>query len=136
MNHNAEILDLIFESGGKAAPYITEKLSVIGDGKMAEGIKNLTDYAVQCGIAFGDKRGFKKGVALGAFGVSALFFAGKHVHDIHKNRRKQKVLLQKAVQNFDEGAKELQAEQITDDSDEKVVFLAESAYMENDVEAK
>lgn len=134
MDHKAEILDLIFESGGKAAPYITEKLSVVGDGKMAEGIKNLTDYAVQCGIAFGDKRGFKKGVALGVLGVSALFFAGKHVHDIHKNRCKQKVLLQKAVQNFDEGAKELQIEQTADSTAEEVTSSTEIDSVEKSME--
>lgn len=124
MNHETEILDLIFESEGKAAPFITEKLSVVGNGKMAEGLKNLTDYAVQCGIAFGDKRSLKKGLALGGLGVSILFLVGMCGYDAYKNKCKRKDLLQKAVQNLDEGVKELQVEQIADNIVEEVASSA------------
>lgn len=47
MSHVNEISDLINSSAGKAAPYITEKLRLIGDGKMSAGVTALTKYAAK-----------------------------------------------------------------------------------------
>ena len=50
MEHESDILELILSSAGKAAPYMTEKLSKIGDGSMAEGISALVYFSAKCGI--------------------------------------------------------------------------------------
>lgn len=56
MSHENEILDLINSSTGKAAPFITEKLRLIGDGKMSTGVTALTKYAAKSGIEIGEKK--------------------------------------------------------------------------------
>lgn len=120
MSPKSEIMDLVFQSEGKAAPFMTEKLSAIGNGKMSEGIKNLTSFAVKSGAAFGERRGLKKGFILGALGASALGLLGKWGYDTYKSKKEREILRQKIVHDFDEVVQECQTKENVDESIEEM----------------
>ena len=84
MSHENEILDLINSSAGKAAPYITEKLRIIGDGKMSAGVAALTKYAAKSGVEIGEKIGMKKGIGVGILGTLTVVSAIKIAFDFHR----------------------------------------------------
>lgn len=94
MGHESDILDLILSSTGKAAPYMTEKLSKIGDGSMAEGISALADIAAKSGMEIGEKVGLKKGVVLGIFGTLTVLGATKVALDFRQKRAARIAALQ------------------------------------------
>lgn len=94
MEHESDILELILSSAGKAAPYMTEKLSKIGDGSMAEGISALADFAAKSGIEIGEKVGLKKGVVLGVFGTLTVLGTAKVVLDFRQKRAARIAALQ------------------------------------------
>ncbi len=96
MGHESEILDLILSSAGKAAPYMTEKLSKIGDGSMAEGISELVEFGAKSGMDIGEKNGLKKGVVLGALGTFTIWGAVKIVLDFRQRRIERITALQEA----------------------------------------
>lgn len=120
MSPKSEIMDLVFQSEGKAAPFMTEKLSAIGNGKMSEGIKNLTSFAVKSGVAFGERRGLKKGFILGALGASVLGLLGKWGYDTYKSKKEREILRQKIVHDFDEVVQECQTKENVDESIEEM----------------
>lgn len=86
MSHENEILDLINSSAGKAAPYMTEKLRVIGNGKMSAGVTALTKYAAKSGMEIGEKIGLKKGLGLGILGTLTVVGAIKIAFDFHRKK--------------------------------------------------
>lgn len=86
MSHENEILDLINSSAGKAAPYMTEKLRVIGDGKMSAGVTALTKYAAKSGMEIGEKIGLKKGLGLGILGTLTVVGAIKMAFDFRRKK--------------------------------------------------
>lgn len=86
MSHVNEISDLINSSAGKAAPYITEKLRLIGDGKMSAGVTALTKYAAKSGMEIGEKTGLKKGLCLGILGTLTIVGAVKVAFDFHHKK--------------------------------------------------
>jgi len=86
MSHENEILDLINSSAGKAAPYMTEKLRVIGDGKMSAGVTALTKYAAKSGMEIGEKIGLKKGLGLGILGTLTVVGAIKVAFDFRRKK--------------------------------------------------
>ena len=86
MSHENEILDLINSSAGKAAPYMTEKLRVIGDGKMSAGATALTKYAAKSGMEIGEKIGLKKGLGLGILGTLTVVGAIKVAFDFRRKK--------------------------------------------------
>lgn len=86
MSHENEILDLINSSAGKAAPYMTEKLRVIGDGKMSVGVTALTKYAAKSGMEIGEKIGLKKGLGLGILGTLTVVGAIKVAFDFRRKK--------------------------------------------------
>lgn len=86
MNHENEILDLINSSTGKAAPFITEKLRLIGDGKMSTGVTALTKYAAKSGMEIGERNGLKKGLVLGILGTFTVVGAIKIAYDFHRRK--------------------------------------------------
>ena len=86
MSHENEILDLINSSAGKAAPYMTEKLRVIGDGKMSAGVTALTKYAAKSGMEIGEKIGLKKGLGLGILGTLTVVGAIKVSFDFRRKK--------------------------------------------------
>ena len=77
MSHENEILDLINSSAGKAAPYMTERLRTIGDGKMSAGVTALTRYAAKYGMEIGEIKSLKKGLGLGGATMMAFDFYRK-----------------------------------------------------------
>lgn len=94
MGHESDILDLILSSAGKTAPYMTEKLSKIGDGSMAEGISALADFAAKSGMEIGEKVGLKKGAVLGIFGTLTVLGGAKVVLDFRQKRAARIAALQ------------------------------------------
>ena len=86
MSHENEILDLINSSAGKAAPYMTEKLRVIGDGKRSAGVTALTKYAAKSGMEIGEKIGLKKGLGLGILGTLTVVGAIKVAFDFRRKK--------------------------------------------------
>ena len=86
MSHENEILDLINSSTGKAAPFITEKLRLIGDGKMSTGVTALTKYAAKSGMEIGERNGLKKGLGLGILGTLTVVGAIKIAYDLHRRK--------------------------------------------------
>ena len=86
MSHENEILDLINSSAGKAVPYMTEKLRVIGDGKMSAGVTALTKYAAKSGMEIGEKIGLKKGLGLGILGTLTVVGAIKVAFDFRRKK--------------------------------------------------
>lgn len=86
MSHENEILDLINSSAGKATPYMTEKLRVIGDGKMSAGVTALTKYAAKSGMEIGEKIGLKKGLGLGILGTLTVVGAIKVAFDFRRKK--------------------------------------------------
>lgn len=94
MGHENDILELILSSAGKAAPYITEKLSKIGNGSMSEGISALADFAAKSGMEIGEKGGLKKGIVLGAFGTLTVLGTAKVVLDFRQKRTARIAALQ------------------------------------------
>lgn len=100
MNHENEILDLINSSAGKAAPFITEKLRLIGDGKMSTGITALTKYAAKCGMEIGEINGLKKGLGLGILGTLTVVGAIKIAFDFHRKQAERISELQQVDQKL------------------------------------
>lgn len=94
MEHENDILDLILSSAGKAAPYMTEKLSKIGDGSMAEGISALADFSAKSGMEIGEKVGLKKGAVLGILGTLTVLGTTKVILDLRQKRTARIVALQ------------------------------------------
>lgn len=112
MSHENEILDLINSSAGKAAPYITEKLRLIGDGKMSTGVTALTKYAAKSGMEIGEKIGLKKGIGLGILGTLTIVGAIKMTFDFHRKKAERISELQQADQKLEvEITKHEEAEQ-------------------------
>lgn len=101
MNHENEILDLINSSTGKAAPFITEKLRLIGDGKMSTGVTALTKYAAKSGIEIGEKNGLKKGLGLGILGTLTVVGAIKITYDFHRKKVERISELQQVDQKLE-----------------------------------
>lgn len=98
MSHENEILDLINSSAGKAAPYMTEKLRVIGDGKMSAGVTALTKYAAKSGMEIGEKIGLKKGLGLGILGTLTVVGAIKVAFDFRRKKTERISELQELQQ--------------------------------------
>lgn len=115
MSHENEILDLINSSAGKAAPYMTEKLRVIGDGKMSAGVTALTKYAAKSGMEIGEKIGLKKGLGLGIFGTLTVVGAIKVAFDFRRKKTERISELQE-LQQVD---KELEVEATEHESAEQ-----------------
>lgn len=86
MGHENEILDLIYSSADQAAPYITHKLSTIGDGTMAEGIHAIAQFAAKTGIEYGKKNGLRNGVIIGTGGTLMVVFSILAIQSFHKER--------------------------------------------------
>ena len=101
MSHENEILDLINSSTGKAAPFITEKLLLIGDGKMSTGVTALTKYAAKSGIEIGEKNGLKKGLGLGILGTLTVVGAIKIAYDFHRKKVERISELQQVDQKLE-----------------------------------
>ena len=101
MSHENEILDLINSSTGKAAPFITEKLRLIGDGKMSTGVTALTKYAAKSGIEIGEKNGLKKGLGLGILGTLTVVGAIKIAYDFHRKKVERVSELQQVDQKLE-----------------------------------
>ena len=115
MSHENEILDLINSSAGKAAPYMTEKLRVIGDGKMSAGVTALTKYAAKSGMEIGEKIGLKKGLGLGILGTLTVVGAIKVAFDFRRKKTERISELQE-LQQVD---KELEVEATEHESAEQ-----------------
>lgn len=115
MSHENEILDLINSSAGKAAPYMTEKLRVIGDGKMSAGVTALTKYAAKSGMEIGEKIGLKKGLGLGILGTLTVVGAVKVAFDFRRKKTERISELQE-LQQVD---KELEVEATEHESAEQ-----------------
>ena len=115
MSHENEILDLINSSAGKAAPYMTEKLRVIGDGKMSAGVTALTKYAAKSGMEIGEKIGLKKGLGLGILGTLTVVGAIKVAFDFRRKKAERISELQE-LQQVD---KELEVEATEHESAEQ-----------------
>lgn len=101
MSHENEILDLINSSAGKAAPYITEKLRIIGDGKMSAGVAALTKYAAKSGVEIGEKIGMKKGIGVGILGTLTVVSAIKIAFDFHRKKTERISELRQADQELE-----------------------------------
>lgn len=101
MSHENEILDLINSSTGKAAPFITERLRLIGDGKMSTGVTALTKYAAKSGIEIGEKNGLKKGLSLGILGTLTVVGAIKIAYDFHRKKVERVSELQQVDQKLE-----------------------------------
>lgn len=106
MSHENEILDLINSSAGKAAPYMTEKLRVIGDGKMSAGVTALTKYAAKSGMEIGEKIGLKKGLGLGILGTLTVVGAIKVAFDFRRKKTERISELQQVDKELDVEATE------------------------------
>lgn len=89
MSHENEILDLINSSAGKAAPYMTERLRTIGDGKMSAGVTALTRYAAKHGMEIGEIKGLKKGLGLGVLGTLTAVGAIKMAFDFYRKKKER-----------------------------------------------
>lgn len=100
MSHENEILDLINSSTGKAAPFITERLRVIGDGKMSTGVTALTKYAAKSGMEIGEKKSLKKGLGLGILGTLTVVGAIKIAFDFHRKKAERISELQQVDQKL------------------------------------
>lgn len=96
MGHEGDILDLVLSSAGKTAPYMTQKLSVIGDGSMAEGISALANFAAKSGMEIGEKVGIRKGVGLGVLGTLTLIGTVKVALDFRQKRIERIAALREA----------------------------------------
>lgn len=101
MSHENEIMNLINSSSGKAAPYITEKLRLIGDGKMSKGVTALTKYAAKSGMEIGEKNGLKKGLGLGILGTLTIVGAIKITFDFHRKKAERISELQQVDQKLE-----------------------------------
>lgn len=101
MNRENEILDLINSSAGKAAPYITEKLRLIGDGKMSTGVTALTEYAAKSGMEMGEKSGLMKGLCLGILGTLTITGTIKVFSDFHRKKEERNSELQQLNQRLE-----------------------------------
>ena len=86
MNHEDEMMDLIYSSADKAAPYITEKLKRVGDGRMSKGITAIVKHAAKAGMEAGERAGLKKGVCVGILGTLTLVGAAKIALDFRRKR--------------------------------------------------
>lgn len=89
MSHENEILDLINSSAGKNAPYMTEKLRAIGDGKMSAGVTALTRYAAKYGMEIGEIKGLRKGLGLGILGTLTVVGTIKTAFDFYRKKKEK-----------------------------------------------
>lgn len=114
MGHENDILDLILSSAGKAAPYMTEKLSKIGDGSMAEGISALADFCSKSGMEIGEKVGLKTGAFLGIVGTLTILGTTKVILNFRQKRAARIAALQEMDNRMkisDTGSKFSQADE-------------------------
>ena len=65
---------------------MTEKLRVIGNGKMSAGVTALTKYAAKSGMEIGEKIGLKNGLGLGILGTLTVVSAIKIAFDFHRKK--------------------------------------------------
>lgn len=100
MVHEKEILNLIRSSAGKAAPYMTKKLSEIGNGSMAEGISAIADYSAKYTLEIGERAGIKKGFCLGVGSAGVLLFGVEIWRNFRKNQIERVATLQAVEQRI------------------------------------
>lgn len=113
MEHEKDILDLIYSSACRAAPYITHKLSTIGDGTMAEGIRSIAQYAAKAGIERGKKAGLRDGIILGAGGTFLIMFGANVAKKIRLEKIERTRVLEEAEHNIK--VADTKAESLVDD---------------------
>lgn len=122
MGHKNDILDLIQSSAGKAAPYMTEKLSEIGDGSMAEGLSTLAAFFAKAGMEYGEIKGLIKGTILGSLGTLTIFGGIEVLWNLHQKRIERTV----ALQEVDAWMKRADAEMESAQTDEVLSYCEES----------
>ena len=106
MSHENEILDLINSSAGKAAPYMTERLRTIGDGKMSAGVNALTRYAAKYGMEIGEIKSLKKGLGLGALGTLTIVGATMMAFDFYRKKKERIIELRQVDSKMEAQATE------------------------------
>jgi len=121
MENENEILELLETGAGKAAPYVTERLRSIGDGKMIEGIKAAMKYAYEKGKESDKKKVLMTGLGIGTAGT--LFVGGIIiiVYDFYKGREEQVNALQQVnlALNAETAQTDAEHKQIQEDTENK-----------------
>lgn len=131
MGHESEILDLICSSPGKPAPYITEQLSIIGNGSMADGVSSLFTTGAICGAKYKSEKDFIMGIILGSLSTLAIFGSVKVALNLHQKRIERIA----ALQEVDVRMKSADAETESTQTDEVLSCCEENIVHQNGKEA-